>query len=365
MKRYSIIILISVLIIYAMGLIMVFNTTSAEAIDKSLSEIHLPLFRQLLYGIVGVILGTICWKYGYHNLLRISPFLYFFTVFLLLLVFVPGIGLEINGAKRWIKLGMFTWQPSEMAKFIFPLYFIDRFHGKGNPKTFKDFFLLFFPFILPLAFILLEPDNGTVFALFITFIVLCFITRIPWRFWAWPLSVIAVLGGIIASQMPHVPGRIMAFLHPESDLQGRGHQPYQAKIAIGSGKIWGRGLGNSLQKLSYLPEARSDYIAAIYAEEFGFIGICALIALYMVIAVSGFCIAFRVKEKQGKYLSVIITFLLSFQAFLNLGVVSGLLPSKGTILPFFSLGGSGLVVHIVMICVLMNIGFCSSLYSKN
>jgi len=174
-------------------------------------------------------------------------------------------------------------------------------------------------------------------------------------YWALPLLVIVIAGGFAASKMPHVKNRIRIYLHPELDLLGKGHQPYQAKIAVGSGKLFGRGLGESLQKLDYLPEARSDYIAAIYAEEFGFIGIIFLIVLYMVISYCGFSIATNAYDYKGFYMASIITFLIAFQAFLNLGVVSGLLPSKGVTLPFFSQGGSSLFVNVLAVFLLLSV----------
>ncbi len=155
--------------------------------------------------------------------------------------------------------------------------------------------------------------------------------------------------------MPHVSDRIKVYMNPEYDLKGKGHQPYQAKIAAGSGKLLGRGLGESLQKLEYLPEARSDYIAAIFAEETGFIGMMGLILLYMGIGFCGFCIAQRALDNDGFYIATIFTFLICFQAFLNLGIVSGLLPSKGTNLPFFSQGGSSLLANMMAVSVLLNI----------
>jgi cell division protein FtsW len=177
---------------------------------------------------------------------------------------------------------------------------------------------------------------------------------LKWLYWLLPVLFLGGLGTAAALQMPHVKHRIQVYLHPESDLLGKGHQPYQAKIATGSGELFGRGVGESLQKLNYLPEARSDYIAAIYAEELGFIGILFLVLLYLFIAYSGFHIAMKAGTKEGFYVASVITFLISFQAFINLGVVSGLLPSKGTNLPFFSQGGSSLLANCIAIALIMS-----------
>ena len=137
------------------------------------------------------------------------------------------------------------------------------------------------------------------------------------------------MGGTFAIIFPYVAARLKVYRHPELDLKGKGHQPYQAKIAAGSGQLFGKGPGNSLQKLSYLPEAQNDYIAAIYAEEFGFAGIAVLICLYTLLGCLGFQIAAQASTDEGFYYASAVTFLLCFQAFLNLGVVSGLLPSTG------------------------------------
>ena len=158
---------------------------------------------------------------------------------------------------------------------------------------------------------------------------------------------------------------VNVYLNPELDIRGRGHQPYQAKIAAGSGKLMGKGPGNSLQKLSYLPEAQNDYIAAIYAEEFGFLGMIVLITLYMLVAYFGFSVAISTADQVGLCVAASFTFLISFQAFMNLGVVSGLLPSTGLNLPFFSQGGSSLIVNMMAIslissCLNRRISTCES-----
>ncbi len=155
--------------------------------------------------------------------------------------------------------------------------------------------------------------------------------------------------------MPHVTTGSRFIFILNSIFKAKGHQPHQAKIAAGSGGAFGKGLGESLQKLNYLPEARSDYIAAIFAEEFGFVGICGLIVLYTLIGYLGFSIAAETDNLPAFYTVAVFTFLICFQAFLNLGVVSGLLPSKGTNLPFFSHGSSSLLANLIVICIILNI----------
>lgn len=357
MNRYFLCLLLSGVVLFAFGLIMIFNTTSAEVLDRFLDRsTHHALIRQLLYAAVGGIGALAIWFIGYQNLIKLSGPLLIGATALLICVFLPGIGLHLNGAHRWLNIFGNSLQPSEFVKFLIPLYCIHVISEKKAHLDLSSFLLLLGKLSIPMGLILIEPDNGTVAIIFASLVVFFFLARVRWIYWALPLLLLCGIGGIIASRMPHVANRIQIYLHPEYDLKGKGHQPYQAKIAAGSGRLLGRGLGESLQKLEYLPEARSDYIAAIFAEECGFIGMIFLILTYMIIGFCGFAIAQQTQESTGFYTAAIFTFLICFQAFLNLGVVSGLLPSKGTNLPFFSQGGSSLLANMMAFCVLLNIG---------
>ncbi len=355
MNRACLTLLISILLIFSMGLVMIFNTTSAEVLDRFQDRsTHHALIKQLLYAIVGGLAAMGVWFVGYQNLIRLSSSIMILLTALLIVVFIPGVGQQINGACRWISIFGNSFQPSEFVKYLIPLYYIHAV-GKKNLDL-KSFLQILIKIAVPLGLILIEPDNGTVAIILASLVVLFVLTRLRWVYWLLPLCVLGICGVIVASQMPHVSDRLTVYLHPEYDLKGKGHQPYQAKIAAGSGGVLGKGLGESLQKLEYLPEARSDYIAAIFAEETGFIGITSLIFLYMVIGFTGFHIAQSARDKEGFYIASIFTFLICFQAFLNLGVVSGLLPSKGTNLPFFSQGGSSLLANMIALSVILNIG---------
>lgn len=346
----------SVLLLFSFGLLMVFNTTSAEILDRFLeAETHLPLLRQMAYALLGVALGVVAYCIGYQALLRLSPLLFTAATLLLAFVFLPVIGCTLNGSHRWISLFGLTFQPSEAFKIILPLTYIHWFLQRKTEVDLKAFLKMLSVLFIPIILILLEPDHGATAILLMTLVVLFFLSKIRFSYWAIPLCVLSCFAIVGASQMPYVRSRIEVYLHPELDLKGKGHQPHQAKIAAGSGKLWGRGLGESLQKLNYLPEARSDYIAAIYAEETGFFGMLVLIVSYAVFTFSGIAIAFRAKDPPGFFLAASLTFLVAIQAFLNLGIVSGLLPSKGTTLPFFSQGGSSLLMNIVILFLLLDI----------
>lgn len=351
MTKSSLSLLILVIILVILGLAMVFNTSAAEVMDRSLNKsLHHALFKQVLYVLLGAVLAVGVWGFGYDQILKLSGHFLIAGTVLLILVFIPGIGQQINGAHRWLGIGSYSFQPSEFVKYLIPLYFIHRL-----PPDFKSLIKILLKLSIPIGLILIEPDNGTVAIILAGLVALFILTKIRGIYWALPLLVLTLTGTAVASQMPHVHDRIRIYLHPELDLKGKGHQPHQAKIAAGSGAIFGRGLGESLQKLNYLPEARSDYIAAIFGEEFGFLGISVLIAIYMAIGYLGFSIAAKAHTLSAFYGVAILTFLICFQAFLNLGVVSGLLPSKGTNLPFFSQGGSGMLANLMVICIILNI----------
>ena len=344
-------------VIFAIGLVMIFSTTSAEVLDLDLDKsTHQALVRQIYNAIIGIGLAAIVWTVGYRRLLQWSPQLLVLFTIMLVLVLIPGIGTKVNGSRRWLTLAGFSFQPSEFVKYLVPAFFINRIlRLQVHLLNFKDFLKLVAYCSAPMLLILVEPNNGTAAVIGMTLVVLCFLTRVSFKYWAVPLLVFVFVGGVFAYNLSYVSARLKVYLNPELDLKGKGHQPYQAKIAAGSGKLFGKGPGNSLQKLSYLPEAQNDYIAAIYAEEFGFLGIFTLISLYAFFAYIGFTVAAYTMDPGGFYMASAVTFLICFQAFLNLGVVSGLLPSTGLNLPLFSQGGTSLMANITGIGILLSI----------
>lgn len=355
MNKTALSLIACIVMLFAMGVLMVYNTTAAEVLDRSLDRsLDHAFVKQMVYALVAFGCASLVFFLGYENVLRLSGVFLFFATVMLVLVFVPGIGQQINGAHRWINIMGNSLQPSEFVKYLLPIYTIHVIRRYKEGMDLKAFIRLVLTLVVPIGLILIEPDNGTVAIIMATLLVLFILMRIKWIYWAIPLSACIVAGALVASQMPHVSDRIRVYLHPELDLKGKGHQPHQARIASGSGGLLGRGFGESLQKLDYLPEARSDYIAAIFAEEFGFVGIVSLIMLYMTIGGLGLTIAIQSKTLEGFYLVSILTFLICFQAFLNLGVVSGLLPSKGTNLPFFSHGGSSLLANFIALGLIVS-----------
>lgn len=352
LKRNEIFLLTALFCIYLIGLVMIFDTSSAEVLDLHLTKhTYTSLAKQIAYGCIGFLLGYLLYRVGPKKLLEQSKYLLIAFSFLLILTFAPVIGREVNGSHRWITLGFFTFQPSEFVKYIALLFLIQSM--AGIEPSFKRYLQCIGYLAIPLLLILIEPNNGTVFVIGVTLIIASFLAKVPFKYWGIPLLAAIFLGTASVATLPYAQGRINGWLHPENDLRGKGHQPYQAKIATGSGGLLGKGPGKSLQKLSYLPEAQNDFIAAIFAEEYGFFGVCLLIVLYVTFILTGYLIILTKRDEKVKMLSAGIVFLIGFQAFLNLSVVTGLLPSTGLNLPFFSQGGSSLIANASFVGLLL------------
>lgn len=347
--------LVVVATVFALGLVMIFGASSAEVLDHGGVGMYRAFFQQVLYGLLSVFVAFFVYRLGYVNVLRLSGVLLFVVTVLLALVFVPGVGVGANGASRWLRVAGYTLQPSEFAKFVLPLYWVSVSCSRVGPWTLSTFLRPLGAMFGAILLIFLEPDNGTVGIIVVSLLLCFFLTGVPRRFWVLPVLCVALMGVCVATQSPYVRGRLSVYWNPELDLRGRGHQPHQARIAAGSGALFGRGPGKSIQKLSYLPEAQNDYIAAIYAEEFGFLGVLFLIVLYMLLAYLGYHIALKAMDRRGVYIASVFTFILCFQAFLNLAVVSGLLPSTGLNLPLFSQGGTSLLANSAAVAVLVDI----------
>lgn len=347
-------ILLLAVLLYGFGLVMVFDTSSAAVLDSdSTKSIYGPLFRQIGFGLIGMLAGWTIYRAGYHKVLALAPTLLALCSFLLLLVFVPGIGVTANGARRWISILGVSMQPSECVKYLIPLFFINEVLNKE--VTLHEFLRILGKIAIPMVLILIEPDNRTTIMIGGTLVVLFALCSIRKRFWMLPL-VIGIVGvALFASTVPYVAARLKVYANPELDLKGKGHQPYQAKIALGSGGMTGRGIGQSLQKLSYLPEAQNDYIVAVLGEETGFLGIAGLMLCYMMLAFLGIKIALSAPDRAGSFVAMAMTFLIALQAFINFGVVSGLLPSTGLNLPFFSQGGSSLIVNFSALGLILSV----------
>ena len=312
---------------------------------------------QSVFFVIGLILMIFVSRVDYSFYFKYSNKILFICIILLILVLIPGIGQIRNGSRSWFGIGGLGIQPSEFMKLAL-IIFVSKYLCK-NEKDLCNIKKGVLP-ILCLSFIsfvliILEPDLGTGVILLVSIIGLLFVSGVPMSFFI-KIGIIGLLGlsGLVIAA-PYRIKRITAFLNPWSDPLGTGFQSIQSMYAIGPGGLFGMGLFNSIQKHFYLPEPQTDFIFSIISEEFGILGILIVSSLFIFIIYRCIIISLSSNHKFSKYLSFGITFQLTFQILLNLGVVSGVLPVTGVTLPFLSYGGSSLIITMLSMGIMLNI----------
>ena len=337
----------------AFGLVMVYSATSAAAAIGD-GDASSYLKRQAAYALVGVVLLTGASRIDFRHWRRAAPALVLASLVLCAAVLV--VGPQVNGARRWLFLGPATFQPSELAKLALALWVAAFLARRRAPQTIGRL-------IRPIgivaavfcALLLAQPDLGTTITLLVMLAAVLVVAGTPVRVLAFAgTSVIALAIAAIWFE-PYRRARVFSFLDPWADPTHTGFQIVQAMIGLGSGGLLGNGLGESVQKIHYLPEAHTDMIFAIIGEELGLVGAAAVIAAYGAFAYAGFSVAHAARDPFGKRLAVALTALVCGQAAINLAAVLGLAPLTGIPLPFVSAGGSSLVVLLAAVGVLLNI----------
>ena len=356
MRRTATVLLGCVLILLTLGIVMLASTSGVRA-GQLFGD---PLFyvkRQLLWLLVGGVAAVICSRLDYHMWKKVAFPLAIFCVLLLIMTLIPGVGLSIKGSRRWLRFGVFNLQPSELAKVttvIMLAWWMAR--TRWHVKEFKHGLLIPLGGLgVILLLIFAEPDFGTTMLVAVVGMTMMYVAGTRFVYLA-----AAGLTGLIAFSFAVMKNaermrRITAFLDPEKYAQDEAFQLMNALYAIVSGGVSGVGLGQSMQKLSYLPEAHTDFIFAILAEELGVIGSLSVILLFLTVFISGFRIALNASDEFGKLLAFGFTMMMTLQACINIGVVTGCLPTKGLALPFISFGGSSMAVNLAMVGILMNI----------
>jgi cell division protein FtsW len=347
------ILLLVTLALVAFGLVMVYSATSASAALAS-GDSSYYLRKQGLYALVGLALLLVLSRSSYRSLRLLSPALVLTSIVLLLAVLV--VGQTVNGARRWLQVGPAVFQPSELAKLALLVFVAAYLARRPAPRTLGEL-------VKPLglvtgvicALILAEPDLGTAITIVVMIGGVLVVSGVPARLLATAGGLCVALVLAAAWFEPYRRARLLSFLNPWDDAQGAGYQPVQAMIALGSGGIFGEGLGQSVLKANYLPEAHTDMIFAIIGEELGLVGATALIAAYAAFAYAGFRVALACRDPFGKRLAAGITTLVCGQALINLAAVMGAAPLTGITLPFVSYGGSSLVVVLAAVGILLNI----------
>jgi len=350
--EYHLLVLVTLALV-AFGLVMVYSASSARALLGADDPAYY-LKRQALYAVAGLVALVLLSRTDYRRLRHAAgPLL---LASFVLLVAVLAIGTAVNGARRWIPLGTLTFQPSELAKLALALWIAGLLARRPTPQTLND---LVRPIGLVVgaacALILVEPDLGSALAIAIMVAAVLLVAGTPVRTLAAGSGIAGILVLAAIWLEPYRRARIFSFIDPWHDPQGAGFQSVQAMIALGSGGIFGVGLGESVQKIYYLPEASTDMIFAIVGEELGLVGVLAVIGAFALFAYAGLNIALRCHDPFGKGLAAGLTALVCGQAAVNISAVMGLAPLTGVPLPFVSYGGSSLVVSLASVGILLNI----------
>ena len=352
----------SVVLLLALGLVMVYSASIAmsEAEKMTGYRMHYFLMRHSISLLVGVVAAFVAFQIPIALWQKFAPALFILGGFLLVIVLIPGIGREVNGSRRWISLGIITMQPSELMKFFAVLYAADYTVRKA--AFMHDFKKGFLPMLAVMVFIgallLREPDFGALVVITAIAMAILFLGGLNWRVFAGLIVLLAAAFVVLIISSPYRLQRIVGFMDPWADAYGKGYQLSHSLIAFGRREWLGVGLGGSVEKLFYLPEAHTDFLLAVVAEELGFAGVATVVGLFVLLIYRAFMVG-REAMMREKYFAALVAqgigVWLSVQAFINMGVNMGLLPTKGLTLPFLSYGGTGIVVNCVAVAVLLRI----------
>jgi cell division protein FtsW len=352
------------LLLASVGLVMVYSASIAMADAERFTGFrsHYFLARHGLYLGVGIVAAVVAFKIPIRHWQAASPWLFLAGVAMLVVVLIPGLGREVNGARRWIPLGPATFQPSEVMKLLVVLYAADYTVRKAAfMDDLRKGFLPMFGVMTLVAFLLLrEPDFGALVVITSISLAILFLGGLNWRiFVVLAIGLLAAFVVLIVSS-PYRLQRILGFMDPWADAYGKGYQLSHSLIAFGRGEWLGVGLGASVEKLFYLPEAHTDFLLAVIAEETGFVGVAAVITLFLFLVVRAFAVGRQAASLERYYAALVaqgVGVWLAVQSFINMGVNMGLLPTKGLTLPFLSFGGTGIVMNCVAVAILLRIDF--------
>jgi cell division protein FtsW len=346
----------------ALGLVMVYSASLAiaEAARYTGGNGEYYLVRQAIFIAIGVGAGFAAFQVPMRVWQQAAPYLFLAGLLLLVVVLIPGIGREVNGSRRWIPLGFANLQPSELMKLLAVLYAADYTARKAAfmHDLKKGFLPMAGVMLVAGALLLQEPDFGAFVVIISIAMGILFLGGLNWKVFAGLVAVMLAGFAVLILTSEYRMKRMLGFLDPFEDPYGKGYQLSHALIAFGRGEWLGLGLGGSVEKLFYLPEAHTDFLLAVIAEEFGFVGVAVVIGLFAWLIVKAFLIGHRAARLERNFCALVaqgIGIWLGVQALINMGVNVGLLPTKGLTLPFLSFGGSGIVANCLAVAVLLRI----------
>jgi cell division protein FtsW len=360
---YDMQLLFPVLFLVGIGIVMIYSASSVLALKKFGTDYYF-LKKQAFFSLIGITVLVFFRHVPYRFFRSLTYPLLILALVFLIAIQVSGFGFSAGGATRWLRLGRFSFQPSEIARFALLIYLAYSLSNKIKAGNIKNFSIGFLPHVLVLGvftlLIFLQPDFGSVVILGAIAWILMFVggVRILHLFVS-----LAFLLPLVYFFMVHAAyriKRIMTFMDPWQYPQGEGYQIVHSLMAFGSGGMWGTGLGKGYQKMFYLPEPHTDFIFSVIGEELGLFGVLIILGLYALILGRGISIAANTSDPFGALVAMGLTTALCLQVFVNMGVSLGLLPTKGLTLPFLSYGGTSLLINMASIGILMNIGAAKS-----
>jgi cell division protein FtsW len=359
---FDVVLLCTVLALVTLSVVMVYS--SSALMNRSDSLFFMK--RQVIYAVIGLVAMTFTMRFDYRRLERWAYPLLFATGFLIILTFVPGIGLRAGNAQRWIRFPGFQFQPSEFAKIALLIYLAKSVAEKGTAV--KDFKIGFVPHALVFglfgAVVLRQPDFGSMVVMFLSMVTVLFVAGARLRYVFVAFIVAMPVAFILITGSAYRMRRIEAFLDPFRDPYGASYQVAQALTSVGSGGLFGLGLGEGREKLGFLPAGHTDYILASIGEELGLVGIALTLGLFGVLIWRGFRIALHASDAFGSYLAVGITSLFGIETVINAGMCLALLPSKGLALPFLSFGGTSILKAMMAAGLLLSVSSRTGVHGR-
>ncbi len=352
------------LILLGIGLVMVYSSSIAlaEADRATGHQSTYYLIRHLIYLVISLTAAAITFQIPTQVWQKMAPYLFVIGILFLILVLIPGIGREVNGSRRWISLFVVTVQPSEFMKLLVAIYVADYTLRKA--AVMDSFTKSFVPMLAVMfvvgSLLLMEPDFGAFAVIATITISILWLGGINGRIFAGMIAMLVVGFVLLIWSSPYRLQRIIGFMDPWADPYGKGYQLSHALIAFGRGEWFGVGLGASVEKLLYLPEAHTDFLLAVIAEELGFVGVLTVVALFAWLVIRAFAIGKEAMANE-RYFSALLAqgigVWIGVQAIINMGVNMGILPTKGLTLPLLSFGGSGILANCIALSVLMRIDY--------
>ena len=347
----------SVLLLVALGLVTLYSASYAFAQRWFNGDGLYLVTRQAVLGLVGIVLFFIFSVVDLDLLRKFIKPLVFGSILLCALAFVPGIGVNINGASRWIGFGSFTYQPSELVKLVLPLYLAHYFEKKKNGTSNLTRSIIPPALITGVFFVLIFLQNNFSTAVFLAFnaLFIFFLAGVRFRYFFGALLMFLPTAALLVLQKEHRVRRFICYIHPDFEPQGASYQVNSSILSISSGGFWGKGIGQGTRKIAGVPEIHSDFIFSSFAEEMGFLGVMFFFMLFAVFAVRGYIDSMNNERPFNRLLGCGLVTIIITQALLNIAVTAGALPATGIPLPFFSAGGSSLATTLIMVGLVVNV----------